>query len=1003
MFSEDVNDSTFGVLHDLDQHVNHPPFMQRSLSAPAIAEHVSEALIPPYEDFEEANMEPNSSYYNKPSRLNPRMPKPVRAFHHSDVDDIAAGFEPGGFFEDGQTQNTKGILASLMIDTKPMTPVDKIQEDFPSTPSQVYSSRLATIQEALGDHTFSEEEIMNMAVPPMNPHTELHVIREESPPIGHTPPHAPSPMLETALDQATLSLQNMYVSSGFDDTTNSTNIRHQQPQNQIQDMQTHNHRPSNRNQNNNGMVFTNQGQNSLQGVGVGGLPNNGMAAMHGGVGVTHMEMNQQQQHQQQQQYMRPHQMQQNNVTGLTGVMPQQGLVQYSNAPMSMPQHQQMMQHQLQQQNPQQQAHYYIPQQSNVHGMNPGTHPVYVDPVYYRVQSGPSMNMYQQDVMYGAPMENTMGNDQQQQQQQQISYMQYQPGPAYWPNNTGDQQTSMVLLQGAVQGRDMGMAQRRVMPVYAPNDALGTNGGRQYAAVSGNRGHMMAQSPPLPMGGNKMQSMNMIGGGGMMLGPGQVNMNNQVNLLSKGYRDDHMNGGHSSPGLYHRGGDMNDMGDMDDRYNMGMDDRSMGMSSSNGRGDRRGNNGDKDRNSGRSDRRGGGGGGGGGNNNSSSASSVNGANNNGASSPVRDQLVEEFRLTYGKSRQWELQDLLGHVVAFCQDQHGSRFIQQRLEVANDHEKQVIFEEVLPSAHSLMTDVFGNYVIQKLFEYGAPEQCETLASLIAGQAVQLALQMYGCRVIQKALEYVNTQRLVALVAEFEGAQVLRCVHDQNGNHVIQKCIEVVCRVAKEATLDVAEYLNSRIQFIIMSFQGRVRELSMHPYGCRVVQRILEHCTNAQKANLLEELRLCCIELVQDQYGNYVIQHVMQHGWETDRAILVKEVQEHLLEFSQHKFASNVVEKCLQYANKKDRDEMIWTIIKVTFDLAQPVDAKTGHCVLESMVRDPYANYVVQKVIDVSDERQRAAIMKYVRENIVQLRRYTYGKHIIVRLEKVSGEKF
>ena len=180
-------------------------------------------------------------------------------------------------------------------------------------------------------------------------------------------------------------------------------------------------------------------------------------------------------------------------------------------------------------------------------------------------------------------------------------------------------------------------------------------------------------------------------------------------------------------------------------------------------------------------------------------------------------------------------------------------------------------------------------------------------------------------------------------------------------------------------------------------------MHPYGCRVVQRILEHCTNSQKSVLLDELRLCCIELVQDQYGNYVIQHVMQHGWENDRAILIREVQEHLLEFSQHKFASNVVEKCLQYSNKKDRDEMIWTIIKVTFDLNQPVDAKTGHCVLESMVRDPYANYVVQKVIDVSDERQRAAIIRYVRENIVQLRRYTYGKHIIVRLEKVSGEKF
>lgn len=144
------------------------------------------------------------------------------------------------------------------------------------------------------------------------------------------------------------------------------------------------------------------------------------------------------------------------------------------------------------------------------------------------------------------------------------------------------------------------------------------------------------------------------------------------------------------------------------------------------------------------------------------------------------------------------------------------------------------------------------------------------------------------------------------------------------------------------------------------------------------------------------------VQDCYGNYVIQFVMQHGWEADRAVLIREVQSNLLDFSQHKFASNVVEKCLQYANKKDRDEMIWTIINVTFDLKSPVDAK-GHCVLESMVRDPYANYVVQKVIDVSDDRQRAAIMRYVKENITQLRRYTYGKHIIVRLEKITNEKF
>lgn len=235
------------------------------------------------------------------------------------------------------------------------------------------------------------------------------------------------------------------------------------------------------------------------------------------------------------------------------------------------------------------------------------------------------------------------------------------------------------------------------------------------------------------------------------------------------------------------------------------------------------------------------------------------------------------------------------------------------------------------------------------------------------------------------------------------LIKCVHDSNGNHVIQKCIEVVSKAAKASDVpETTEYLSSRIQFIIVAFQGRVKELSSHPYGCRVVQRILEHCTEPQKAVVLEELRQCCGELVQDCYGNYVIQFVMQHGWEEDRQALIREVQTNLLDFSQHKFASNVVEKCLQFASKKDRDEMIWTIINVTFDLNNPVDAK-GHCVLESMVRDPYANYVVQKVIDVSDERQRGAIMRYVKDNINQLRKYTYGKHIIVRLEKITNEKF
>lgn len=69
---------------------------------------------------------------------------------------------------------------------------------------------------------------------------------------------------------------------------------------------------------------------------------------------------------------------------------------------------------------------------------------------------------------------------------------------------------------------------------------------------------------------------------------------------------------------------------------------------------------------------------------------------------------------------------------------------------------------------------------------------------------------------------------MVKELDG-NVLKCVKDQNGNHVIQKAIE---RVPAE-----------HIQFIINAFHSQVYNLATHPYGCRVIQRMFEHCTDEQ----------------------------------------------------------------------------------------------------------------------------------------------------------------
>jgi pumilio RNA-binding family len=223
------------------------------------------------------------------------------------------------------------------------------------------------------------------------------------------------------------------------------------------------------------------------------------------------------------------------------------------------------------------------------------------------------------------------------------------------------------------------------------------------------------------------------------------------------------------------------------------------------------------------------------------------------------------------------DLANHIVEFSQDQHGSRFIQQKLERASATEKQMVFNEILSAAYNLMTDVFGNYVIQKFFEFGTPEQKTTLAQKVRGHVLPLALQMYGCRVIQKALESIPPEQQQEIVRELDG-HVLKCVKDQNGNHVVQKCIEcvdpnalqVIClNYGFDKIIQNAPFL---LQFIIQSFSGQVYTLSTHPYGCRVIQRILEHCTPEQTAPILAELHQHTDQLIQDQFGNYVIQHVL-----------------------------------------------------------------------------------------------------------------------------------
>jgi len=372
---------------------------------------------------------------------------------------------------------------------------------------------------------------------------------------------------------------------------------------------------------------------------------------------------------------------------------------------------------------------------------------------------------------------------------------------------------------------------------------------------------------------------------------------------------------------------------------------------------------------------------------------------GATGPL-NPLLEEFRSS--KSTAWTIFDIKGSVVDFCQDQNGSRFIQQRLEVAGSAEKEAIMEEVRPGLTDLCADVFGNYVVQKLLELGDDEMREDiLQNALKGEMLKLSMQMYGCRVVQKSFETLDIKHLPVLLEEFKD-DVVNIIHDANGNHVCQKIIECISSkaVAAKAAGDAetAIFLRDQIQFVIDDILESIASLSCHPFGCRVLQRILERCLEPQKTDVLDALQLCHKTLLDDQYGNYVIQHVLQHGRVSDRQSLLQIiVASGILTLSRQKFASNVVEKLLKYGTPLQRNGVVAAMLKkVTHDDSTPTLSPGGTPIVILMVRDAYANYVVQTALDVAPEgEERRQLINVLNANVNLLRQYTYAKHILQKL--------
>lgn len=324
---------------------------------------------------------------------------------------------------------------------------------------------------------------------------------------------------------------------------------------------------------------------------------------------------------------------------------------------------------------------------------------------------------------------------------------------------------------------------------------------------------------------------------------------------------------------------------------------------------------------------------------------------------------------------DIREARGTLVELSIDQHGSRLIQEKLDHCTAEDRDIVFSELYSDALRLMSDVFGNYVIQKLIEHGTLAQVHALCEKLHGNVLKLSLGTYGCRVVQKAFEFMDTPQKVQLGHELE-PHVLQCVRDQNANHVVQKILE--------------QLPADEIAFVATAFEGHVSALASHCYSCRVLQRIFAYCHEEQYRPLLKELHRDSLRLMQDQYGNYVVQWVLQNGKPHDRAALIRNTKSRLLQLSRHKFASNVMEQVIEVSSPAERrellDEMLVPLDTADSAAVPPIPCGDTHVSAAMlMMQDQYANYVLQRILQVATGDDRARLVETIRPVLTELRKH------------------
>jgi hypothetical protein len=184
---------------------------------------------------------------------------------------------------------------------------------------------------------------------------------------------------------------------------------------------------------------------------------------------------------------------------------------------------------------------------------------------------------------------------------------------------------------------------------------------------------------------------------------------------------------------------------------------------------------------------------------------------------------------------------GHVLEIAVDQTKCRELQHFLKEGGYENGiqytpmtilQMIFDDICQHAFTIVVNPFGNYLFQKVYEYSDHQQRIHLLQslLISTRLADASCNKHGSRCVQHMIQFsVNNSDLIDIIVEALSPHIYRLCVDENGNHVIQYCLE---------KLTIQQ--NS---FIFNLISKSCLEICKQRYGNRVMQKCIKCAVDGQ----------------------------------------------------------------------------------------------------------------------------------------------------------------